>query len=127
MSSREFPSTCGKTGIFDADGGKAGATIAASSRVYIPYCSSDGWMGDAAFAGYEFRGVRIVDAVLDDLISRHGLASSAGRLVFGGGSASSSLSTTPAAASAFVTSFLALLFLPAFWWHHVQQLERENV
>ena len=66
MSSREFPSTCGKTGIFDADGGKAGATIAASSRVYIPYCSSDGWMGDAAFAS-----AAEIDAIRGFTLTRH--------------------------------------------------------
>jgi hypothetical protein len=56
------------------------------------YCSSDLWSGDvgasAATFGYEFRGSRIVAAVMQDLMQRHGLGSKDGtRLLFGGCSA----------------------------------------
>ena len=54
--------------------------------VYVPYCSSDGWMGDAEFAGWEMRGRDIVMAVLDDVFG-DAAPSTVERVVFGGGSA----------------------------------------
>jgi hypothetical protein len=57
-----------------------------------PTRSSDFWSGDApasaATFNFQFRGSRIVAAVIKDLISAHGMGSTAGeRLLFGGCSA----------------------------------------
>jgi hypothetical protein len=76
-------------GIFATDGSSPWGT---ANRVYVKYCSSDLWSGDvgasAATFGYEFRGSRIVAAVMQDLMQRHGLGSKQGtRLLFGGCSA----------------------------------------
>jgi hypothetical protein len=55
--------------------------------VYVPYCSSDAWVGDTDSGGLAFRGQAIVRAVLSALVSR-GLGASPGdRLLFGGCSA----------------------------------------
>jgi O-palmitoleoyl-L-serine hydrolase len=104
MSSKDYPPTCGKTGIFDSRASKVGSLLAAATRVYVPYCSSDAWMGDKSyahparapkvhrkFAAFEFRGHRIVDAVIADLQARGlGQGHANGKkqtLIFGGGSA----------------------------------------
>ena len=76
-------------GIFATDGSSPWGT---ANRVYVKYCSSDLWSGDvpasAATFGFEFRGSRIVAAVMQDLMQRHGLGSKQGtRLLFGGCSA----------------------------------------
>jgi len=83
MSSKDFPATCGKTGIFDASPSLSPLSMA--NKIYIPYCSSDAFMGDGKFHDWEFRGARIVRAVIEDLV-RKGLDEGA-TLVFGGGSA----------------------------------------
>ena len=60
------------------------------NKVYLGYCSSDAWMGDAAASsatfGYAFRGQRIIAATMADLQARHGMAAGAD-VVFGGCSA----------------------------------------
>lgn len=83
MSNKDFPETCGKTGIFD----RSGSPLQQASKVYVPYCTSDAYMGDGAFGPWQFRGARIVRAVLKDLRTR-GLRPGS-RLIFGGGSAGS--------------------------------------
>jgi hypothetical protein len=66
---------------------------------YVPYCSSDAWIGDVGASdatwGWAFRGQRIVAAVLASLVRTQGLglhtglgvAATAQRLLFGGCSA----------------------------------------
>jgi len=69
-------------------------------KVFVPYCSSDAWMGDkvvyfGSIRPIQFRGASIVRSVIADLSSRHGLGSHRGLsssnatdlLLFGGGSA----------------------------------------
>ena len=60
------------------------------NKVYLGYCSSDAWMGDAAASsatfGYAFRGQRIISATMADLQARHGMSAGAD-IVFGGCSA----------------------------------------
>lgn len=83
MSSKDYPQECAKTGVFDVD--PHHTPLAAANKVYIPYCSSDGHMGDGEHAGWQFRGARIARAVVTDLQSRGlGLGST---LVWSGGSA----------------------------------------
>jgi hypothetical protein len=60
--------------------------------VYVKYCSSDIWSGDApatnASFGLAFRGSRIVTAVITSLMEQQGMGSAPGtRLLFGGCSA----------------------------------------
>lgn len=83
MSNKDFPKTCGKTGMFDAKPRHSPFYMA--NQVYVPYCSSDGWMGDGKFHDWEFRGARVARAVIKDLLEK-GL-SKGSTLVFGGGSA----------------------------------------
>lgn len=37
------------------------------TKVYVGYCSSDEWLGDASLWGWEFRGLRIVESVWGEL------------------------------------------------------------
>ena len=57
------------SGIFDQDPKRnpwAGAHL-----VYVPYCSSDAWVGDATSSfGFQFRGQRIIAALLAQLQAR---------------------------------------------------------
>jgi len=68
-----------------------GSRLRDANKVYVRYCSSDAFMGDSSAFGMEFRGTRIVAAVLRDLASRRalGLAREGAEdtLLFGGGSA----------------------------------------
>mmetsp|Transcript_63070 Transcript_63070/g.167670 ORF Transcript_63070/g.167670 Transcript_63070/m.167670 type:complete len:759 (-) Transcript_63070:104-2380(-) len=69
----------------------SGSRLRDANKVYVRYCSSDAFMGDSSAFGMEFRGTRIVAAVLRDLASRRalGLAREGAEdtLLFGGGSA----------------------------------------
>lgn len=69
-----------------------------ANKVFVPYCTSDSHMADTTHFGYEFRGQRIVKAVLEELVSSHGMgmagasesrlsSGEAQLLVFGGFSA----------------------------------------
>jgi acetyl esterase/lipase len=61
--------------------------------IFIKYCSSDSWFGDAgasaATFNFSFRGARIVSAAVTALVSAHGLGASGRpeRLLFAGCSA----------------------------------------
>ena len=88
MSSSSWPAT------FDEIGGIL-STFPASpwrsaNKVFLPYCSSDGWVGNVgasnATFGWAFRGQLIVEATIADLIARHGLGVGAD-VLFGGCSA----------------------------------------
>merc|ERR1712070_601677 len=83
MSSKDYPKECAKTGVFDVD--PHHTPLSTANKVYVPYCSSDGHMGDGEHAGWQFRGARIARAVVADLQSR-GLGSGS-TLVWSGGSA----------------------------------------
>jgi hypothetical protein len=60
-------------------------------KVFVKYCTSDAHMGDGDAFGFQFRGKLVVQAVLKDLVQKHGLGSGMnGRkdtLIFAGGSA----------------------------------------
>jgi hypothetical protein len=83
MSNKVYTEECAKTGVFDTD--PHHTPLSAANKVYVPYCSSDGHMGDGEHAGFQFRGARIARAVVSDLQSR-GLGSGS-TLVWSGGSA----------------------------------------
>eukprot|EP00633_Aureoumbra_lagunensis_P004006 CAMPEP_0197318564 /NCGR_PEP_ID=MMETSP0891-20130614/51609_1 /TAXON_ID=44058 ORGANISM="Aureoumbra lagunensis, Strain CCMP1510" /NCGR_SAMPLE_ID=MMETSP0891 /ASSEMBLY_ACC=CAM_ASM_000534 /LENGTH=538 /DNA_ID=CAMNT_0042809099 /DNA_START=27 /DNA_END=1643 /DNA_ORIENTATION=- len=80
MSSKHYPDECKKRGIFDRSLSKN--PFQNWTMVYVPYSSSDAFMGNASFAGFEFRGRAIVFAAL-----RHIITTEQSRLVFGGESA----------------------------------------
>lgn len=90
MSSKDYPSECPKAGIFDESEENP---LAQANLVYIPYCSSDAWLGDVPPASedlpWHFRGQQIVRATLAALIHEHGLGAGTEphTLLFGGGSA----------------------------------------
>jgi len=81
MSSKDYPPACGKTGIFDVH---EQSPLHAWNLVYVPYCTSDAFMGDGTFGSWQFRGARVVRAVLKKLKGR---LESGKRILFGGGSA----------------------------------------
>ncbi|KAH8050662.1 pectin acetylesterase [Aureococcus anophagefferens] len=85
LSSKDYGATCNKTGIFSEDPA-ANRPLHGAHKAYVPYCSSDAHMGDGEKFGLQFRGRRIVDAVLADLAAHKGLGD-ADLVVFGGGSA----------------------------------------
>lgn len=41
-----------------------------ATHVYVPYCSSDAWSGNASRGEFSFLGTRILDKVFDDLLLR---------------------------------------------------------
>lgn len=59
-----------------------------ASKVYVKHCTSDSHMGNGESFGRQFRGARVVEAVLKDLVQQHGLGQGNQRelLLFGGGS-----------------------------------------
>jgi len=61
-----------------------------SNKIYIAYCSSDAWAGNAvasdATYGWSFLGQRIISSTLMDLQIRHGMPASPD-VIFGGCSA----------------------------------------
>ena len=71
------------------------ATLRDANKVFVPYCTSDGHMGDAKTeGGFSFRGARVVQAILRDLVENKGLGGKKGSgggardtVIFGGGSA----------------------------------------
>ena len=91
MSSTGWSSEFAQLGIFGTD--PATNPFANANKVFIKYCSSDSWFGDApasdASFGFAFRGARIVAATLKALVAAHGLGSSGAdeRVLLGGCSA----------------------------------------
>ncbi|CAJ1439026.1 unnamed protein product [Effrenium voratum] len=86
MSSSKLEAVRELDGIFSDS--KLNPAFAHSTRVFIPYCSSDSWLGDRdePVFGYYFQGRRIISAVMRQLAETFGL-NSARLLVFGGCSA----------------------------------------
>lgn len=88
MSSTAFSNTIEIEGLFNEDASLT--PFHAMNKVYVPYCSSDGWIGDAAAGevtwGLEFRGQRIIRSALADLVAQ-GKISSESVITFGGTSA----------------------------------------
>lgn len=78
MSDKDFPETCTKGGVLEMMAQRN------ANVVYVPYCSSDGWMGDKKFGDFEMRGAAIALAVVDALKP---VVGGGGKVVFGGGSA----------------------------------------
>jgi len=75
----------GEDGIMSS---KNDSTLRGANKAFIRYCTSDAHMADATAFGMQFRGARVVRAVIDDLV-RRGLGEKGLRhtLVFAGGSA----------------------------------------
>jgi O-palmitoleoyl-L-serine hydrolase len=88
MSSTNFPATKYKKGFMDNSMKKT--PFWSANKVMLGYCSSDGYMGDAAASeetwGWHFRGQQLVLAMVRDLIRNHRLSSTS-TIVFSGGSA----------------------------------------
>jgi len=86
MSSKEWKQSAALGGIFETDDVKT--PFATAHKIYVPYCSSDAWVGDTEAGGLLFRGQAIVAAVLRALVEQQNLGGSAAdRLLFGGCSA----------------------------------------
>ena len=82
-SSKSWTSTENLEGIFDS----TDARLADANLVYMPYCTSDAWIGNASSADVKFpftfhmRGAAVVDAVVKELVATRGLGSAAGSAV----------------------------------------------
>ena len=91
MSSSGWGNLFAQSGIFGTD--PSTNPWANANMVFIKYCSSDSWFGDAAASsetfGFAFRGSRIVSATIAAMQKYNGLGSSGApeRLLFGGCSA----------------------------------------
>lgn len=87
-SSTSAASTISEHGIFDGD--IANSPLYAANKVFVTYCSSDGWVGDSEPTdltwGWNFRGQRIIRAALKDLIDKNLIQANC-NMVFSGGSA----------------------------------------
>ena len=64
MSSMNYGDTNDYTGVLDEN--PELSPLAKAHKAYVPYCSSDSHMGDAAHT-WNFRGQRIVAAVFEHL------------------------------------------------------------
>ena len=109
MTSAKWAPTTTLSGIFSSQGG---SPLASAHRIFVPYCSSDAWVGDMGgdaqgVLGMHFRGQAIVRAVFAELRRVYGLGRAApgsqDRVFFGGASAGargamSLLDTIPALA-----------------------------
>lgn len=89
MSSDSFASSkTGMEGIFDDD--PALSSFWGANKVFVAYCTSDGWIGDATPSedtwGYSFRGQRVIRSALQDLITKL-LITNQSEILFAGGSA----------------------------------------
>ena len=79
ISSTTWGPTMTQDGIFDSNG--TVNPFASANKVFVPYCSSDAWLGDtsaeATMAAYgfswAFRGQRILSAVMTALTAEFGL------------------------------------------------------
>jgi hypothetical protein len=88
MTSQYFTETIDLDGIFQEDDTKS--AVANFNKVFIRYCTSDGWVGDAEPSeltwGWHFRGQRVLRATIRDLIIKN-MITSQSSIVFGGSSA----------------------------------------
>ncbi|HEY7162489.1 MAG TPA: pectin acetylesterase-family hydrolase, partial [Acidobacteriota bacterium] len=89
MSSKGYPSTFIGNGVLSDQSAK-NPDFFNANQVAIPYCSSDLWSGDHeksnATGGFEFRGIKIVRTIINELRNTKGL-SSADHILFSGTSA----------------------------------------
>ena len=84
MGNTLWKQTIGMGGIFETDEVKT--PFAGAHKVYVPYCSSDAWVGDTEAGGLAFRGQAIVEAVVRALVVQQNMGGT-DRLLFGGCSA----------------------------------------
>ena len=88
MSSSVWNNTCKKSGIFSLDERNI---FSHANKVYIPYCTSDAYMGNAERSketnGWYFKGQSVIEEVLVDLHSRFQLGKGQNVIIFAGGSA----------------------------------------
>lgn len=99
ISSSGWTATMSQGGIFDSDA--ADNPFSAANKVFVPYCTSDAWVGDQSSAqtqaaylfNWSFRGRRVLNAVLAAMATEYGLGAAVGapphRLLLGGCSAGS--------------------------------------
>jgi O-palmitoleoyl-L-serine hydrolase len=89
MSSKGYPSTFVANGVLSDQSAK-NPDFFNANQVAIPYCSSDLWSGDReqsnGTGGFEFRGIKIVRTIVNELRNTKGF-SSADRILFSGTSA----------------------------------------
>lgn len=86
-TSLNYGPTNSQHGIFDDD--PVNSPLFGANKVYVPYCSSDAWIGDSApneLTWYNhFRGQRIIRSALNDIINKGYLQPNC-NIIFSGGS-----------------------------------------
>lgn len=89
-SSTGWPATIAPNGILSAKA-TDNPNYAQAHRISVPYCTSDVFSGDtgpvAALSNFQFRGRKVMAAVIDDLRTTYGLGQKGQRVLFGGLSA----------------------------------------
>ena len=128
MSSSGWGKLFAQDGIFSTV--QANNPFASANMVFIKYCSSDSWFGDAPASastwGFAFRGSRIVTAVIAALEQYNGLGASGGteRLLFAGCSAGGRgvLTNLDAVAAAVPSNVRVQGLLDAAAWVDVQPI-----
>jgi len=88
-SSSDYKPTRSYSGIFDNN--STLSTLWGANKVFITYCTSDGWIGDVEATpktwDMAFRGQRVIRSVLNHLINIEKKLINESRVVLGGGSA----------------------------------------
>ena len=128
MSSSGWKPSFAQEGIFGTN--PSTNPFANFNMIFIKYCSSDSWFGNAGASsdtfGFSFRGARIVAATLQALVQTHGLGASGSeeRLLFGGCSAGGRgvLTNLDAFASAAPPNVHVRGLLDAAGWVDVQPI-----
>eukprot|EP00042_Codosiga_hollandica_P044109 m.428956 g.428956 ORF g.428956 m.428956 type:complete len:316 (+) comp56712_c0_seq1:319-1266(+) len=92
-----------------------------SSKVYVPYCSSDSWSGDSAFnssaSPYVFRGRRIMQFLMTELLQNQGLGNAQTVVITGcSAGARGALFNIDSLCSLVSTSTRCVGLFDAAWW-----------
>ena len=88
-SSSGWPATQAPTGLLSSDRVN-NPHFAGLNRIYVPYCTSDLFSGNAPASApgkFEFRGRAVLDAVIADAKATYGLGASGSSVLFAGASA----------------------------------------
>lgn len=90
-SSKDYPKTIGqKAGLLNPSC-STNPYWCNANQVFVPYCTSDFYAGDRGASdetwGLHFRGWRVVDAIIDTLIKKHGLDKDSKEILWSGCSA----------------------------------------
>jgi len=88
-SSMSYPTSVNGSGILSSS--SKNPNFQSWNRVFLPYCTSDMYSGDTGPTGgaanFQFRGARVVEAMIQSLTSRNGVGKKGDVVLLSGGSA----------------------------------------